>query len=275
MATDEVKEQAALYALGALSQIEARRFESHLGEDCGVCWSELSQFEEVVGALGLDAPEAAPPTALRDRLLERIGTESRKTPSQGPSGRPVVPRQPQPAVTTVRTGSGWLAWAIAACLAIFSITMLIEWRRTNDQISEVRSQFLSRQVLIDRQKDALDEDRQVIGVLRSPGSATVDLIGNTDHTTPVGRVYVDNADKRWVVVADLEPAPAGKEYQLWFIAPGPVSAGMLKTDDLGHGFSVVQIPPGLSQIGAAAITLEPEGGSKQPTMPIRALGKIS
>jgi anti-sigma-K factor RskA len=270
MATDEVKEQAALYALGALSQIEARRFESHLADNCGVCKAELSQFEEVVGALGLDAPEVAPPPDLRARLLERIGAESQGGSRQTPTGGVVAAAQPRPAERKVRGGSSWLAWAIAACLAVFSIVTLVQSRRSSDQIAAIQS-------LVDREKGALEEERQVNATLNSPDHSRVDLSGTAGHTSDSGQVYVDNAHKRWVVVADLQPATAGKEYQLWFIAPsagGPVSAGILKTDDLGHGFSVIQVPPDLGQIQGAAISLEPQGGSKKPTTVVVA-GKLS
>ncbi len=44
-----------------------------------------------------------------------------------------------------------------------------------------------------------------------------------------------------------------------------VSAGLLKPDDGGRIFGVFDVPAGLDNISAAAITVEPEGGSTQPT----------
>jgi anti-sigma-K factor RskA len=79
-----------------------------------------------------------------------------------------------------------------------------------------------------------------------------------------------------VVTADLPPAPEGKVYQLWFVTPdAKISAGLINLDKNGHGFTAVQFPPSVTQLAAAAITLEPEGGSEQPTMPIYALGSAS
>ena len=78
-----------------------------------------------------------------------------------------------------------------------------------------------------------------------------------------------------MVWADLPPAPEGKVYQLWCVTPeSKISAGLIAPDKTGHGFAVVRFPSDVTQLAAAAITLEPEGGSEQPTMPIYALGKV-
>ena len=277
VATEEVQEQAALYTLGALSQLEARRFESHLGDGCDVCNTELIQFSEVSGLLGLAASEADPPPSLRGRLLERIGNEAQQ-PAQKPSMRSAPAPKLAPSATPIaarRSPTGWIPWAIAACLAIFSIASIVAWRRADDQIAQVRKEADRLQVLTDQARESADEANLISGVLESPGHVTVDLIGTADHTSSTGQVYWDKQRNRWVVVTNLPPAPAGKAYQLWFLAPSPVSAGMIKTNASGHGFSVIQIPQDLGQIGAAAITLEPEGGSEKPTMPIYALGKTT
>lgn len=71
-AEGEICGSAALYALGALEGEEARAFEAHLEEGCDACQSELREFDSVVGSLGLAAPEAEPPPAARERLLERL-----------------------------------------------------------------------------------------------------------------------------------------------------------------------------------------------------------
>ena len=79
-----------------------------------------------------------------------------------------------------------------------------------------------------------------------------------------------------MVTADLPPAPEGKVYQVWFVTPtAKISAGLISPNNTGHGFTVVQFPSNIGMLVAAAITLEPEGGSQQPTMPIYALGKVS
>ncbi|HEY9232046.1 MAG TPA: hypothetical protein VIS78_07855, partial [Blastocatellia bacterium] len=74
--TDESQETAALYALGALSQHEARAFEIHLRQGCEICQRELNEFTGVVDALSSNTPEIAPPGYLRDLLNARIEKEA-------------------------------------------------------------------------------------------------------------------------------------------------------------------------------------------------------
>lgn len=76
----EMIDVAALYALGVLTQHEARAFEEHLGERCEACEAELKSFEGTVGALAYAAPEEAPPVSLRAQLLNRLnGAGSKQT----------------------------------------------------------------------------------------------------------------------------------------------------------------------------------------------------
>jgi anti-sigma-K factor RskA len=58
-------------------------------------------------------------------------------------------------------------------------------------------------------------------------------------------------------------------------ADAKVSAGLIEPNPRGHGFVVVDVPANVGQMQAVAITLEPQGGSPQPTMPIYVLGKIN
>lgn len=67
--TDELSEQASLYALGVLDPEEARRFEVHLAEGCQVCERELRAFSSVVAHLGAAAIPESPRPEARHRLL--------------------------------------------------------------------------------------------------------------------------------------------------------------------------------------------------------------
>jgi len=73
---DQIREQLALYALGALSQHEARVVERHLAEGCEVCASELPPFESVVEGLGFAVLAATPPAGVRERLMSGLLEES-------------------------------------------------------------------------------------------------------------------------------------------------------------------------------------------------------
>ncbi len=70
---DEVEEQAALYALGALGGGEGEQFRQRVDAGCPLCRGLISRYANLPVALALSVPEAEPPEDLRKRLLERIG----------------------------------------------------------------------------------------------------------------------------------------------------------------------------------------------------------
>jgi len=82
---EELEENAALYALGALGQHEARSLDRHLAEGCEVCAAELKEFESVVEALGHAAPAAAPPASAREKLLARLSAEAEPQQTSAPN----------------------------------------------------------------------------------------------------------------------------------------------------------------------------------------------
>jgi anti-sigma factor ChrR (cupin superfamily) len=71
-AQELIEEQAALYALGALTQHEARACEARLAGGEPAFAAAAQSFAQVVAALGYAAPEATPRPDLRAQLLDQI-----------------------------------------------------------------------------------------------------------------------------------------------------------------------------------------------------------
>ena len=283
--TADSQEAAALYALGALSQQEARAFAAHLDEGCTVCGLESRQFEEVVNVLGSEVPEATPPAYVRDLLAVRIEKEVSES---KPSGSVIrFPEQPgttrlRPSADTPPLGRMLLPWAIAAALLIVSIFSLTMWRseRNASQMerdraaSEHQAESAELRAQLDRENNHSKELAAINEVLSSTEWRTIPLGGQQIAPDSSAKIYWDVQGKRWVVSADLPAAPAGKIYQLWFLtSDAKISAGLINPDKAGHGFAVLELPGDLASLTGAAITLEPEGGSQQPTMPPYVFGK--
>ena len=85
-ATEEIRELAALYALGSLTQHEAQSFEIHMQEGCSVCEAEYHRFARTIAGMGFAAEEVAAPDYIRDLLLARIEREGQPAaPTVAPS----------------------------------------------------------------------------------------------------------------------------------------------------------------------------------------------
>ncbi len=253
------QETAALYALGALSQHEARSFEAHLIEGCPVCQTELTLFEEVTESLALSQEEVAPPPYLRDVLTARIAREDDKSTGN------VTPFEPRiseaPAISqSARSGIGsYILWGLAASLIVAAMASFLAWRQAKAESESLRQELATAQT-------------------RSPAEAPriLNLEGQSPAAGSSAKIYWDVEASKWAVTAKLPPPPEGKVYQLWLVKPeAKISAGLIDVDRNGHGFKVVDVPANVSDLDAVAITLEPQGGSSQPTMPIFAVGKVS
>jgi anti-sigma factor ChrR (cupin superfamily) len=81
---DEVRSQAALFALGALPPEDAARFEQRVASGCPLCVAESTACRDITAVLPLSVPEVEPPSGLRARLFDRIGA------APGPSTPPSV-----------------------------------------------------------------------------------------------------------------------------------------------------------------------------------------
>ncbi|MEW6145579.1 MAG: cupin domain-containing protein [Thermodesulfobacteriota bacterium] len=75
---DEIRELAASYALGNLSDAEKKEFEELLRNRDGSIEKELKTFEEVVEHLLYDAGSMEGPKGLEERLFSQIRKEKRK-----------------------------------------------------------------------------------------------------------------------------------------------------------------------------------------------------
>jgi len=83
---DEVLEQAALYALGALEGQEKETFEKLVSEGCATC-KAVKDFQDVAGQFGTSVKPMTPPSSLRAKLMESIAAE-RKTDQQPSTSEP-------------------------------------------------------------------------------------------------------------------------------------------------------------------------------------------
>lgn len=285
--TEQGQELAALYALGSLSQTEARAFEAHLAEGCEVCKAELEQFGLVAGVLAASAAPVEPPPYLRSVLEARINKEASLPSTKLPAAAQVIafPEKPKPAVTDYpasrsKFGLTFLPWALAASLLLALTYSIAAWQSERKSLSaslaQNQSEAAQLREKLSRESSRADEIAQINSVLASPQNPRIEMAGLGEQASSSGKIYWDIQAKRWVVTADLPPAPSGKVYQLWFVtADAKVSAGLIEPDDRGHAFAVVNLPSDIEKVEAAAITLEPKGGSQQPTMPIYVLGKVS
>lgn len=118
---EEITERAALYALGGLSQSEARAFEEHLDAGCAACVAELRSFDVVVEQLAWADVGVTPSFEVRDKLLARVALE----PQQSAGKSAAASKPTAEAVTTTNR--------VTPNAGLFSIRAGAgEWQETED-----------------------------------------------------------------------------------------------------------------------------------------------
>ena len=229
---------SAPYALDSLEPLERARFEAHL-ESCADCRAEVAGFSATAGRLG-EALHQAPPPMLRDRLMAEIAdTRQYRVLQSRPVGR-------------LRRTLPRLAVAAAVLVGGFGAGgYVLEHQRaeTEQQRAEVMS---GQNVAISTVLGASDADTQTKSF---DGGGTMRMVSSVSNDSAV------------VVTSGMVAPEDGKVYQLWMIDDtGPVSQGTFTT-------SGTMIMEGVDDANRIAVTVEPAGGSEQPTSaPIATIG---
>ena len=250
-AHEQFGEDLALYALGVLEGDERTALERHLA-DCASCNRELEQLRGDTGMLALEAAGPAPPQRSRKRLLEAIALES---PAR---------------VGEVRTRRWTLAPVLTSIvLAVFAIVL---WREDIQQ----KKRIDSLQSEITQNAGVLEHAKMVIAMLEAPDAVRVSLAPSQTKPQPHGKaMYLPQKGALIFMASNMPMPPPAKTYEVWLVpmSGSPMPAGTFKPD--AQGSATVMMPPLPSgiQAKAFAVTIENEGGSQTPTMPMVLVGE--
>lgn len=111
--------------------------------------------------------------------------------------------------------------------------------------------------------NSLDAEAQSLAVLTAAGDlqrATAEIAGGGEATL----VWSLDQRKSAILVSDLPSLPKDKTYQLWYIGEdGPIDAGTLEATASATSWRVLDGQ--MSAGDAVGVTVEPAGGSPQPT----------
>jgi anti-sigma-K factor RskA len=247
-AHDDLRTLVPLHALDALDAADSAAAEEHLST-CAECRRALDEALETAAALAFSVPPVAPPPALRERVLEAARTERARSEAPAPRAPAMRPR---------RSFRALLAPARALAVAMTLLALVLGG------------------IAISARRDAADlraaraRDAAAIAALQSPGARVVAV--QTPGRSVAAAVVLGRA-ARPVLVTELSKAPPLHVYQVWAIlADGskPISIGLIG----GGRDQVVRLSRTLPAGTTIALTVEPAGGSPQPTTKPFATGGL-
>ncbi|WAC56481.1 anti-sigma factor [Gordonia sp. SL306] len=247
--------------LDGLSPVERRIYDGRIADT-------RSAMADLASSYALD-----PPNTLRGRVLETVFAATVDSEAADAGGAAVggpdepVPSQidqtDQPDAPTVgnvvsldshRRRRRW-AVGVAAAAAAVVVALgagVIVGRTTAPETPPVST--------------VAESDQQVLDVLKAPDAQLA--VG--DLRDDLGTMSVVTSRERNQAVALLRdlrnPIPDDREYQLWLVgkADNPVSAGLIPPG----GANAPTLVDALDNSKVLAVTIEPRGGSAQPTTPI-------
>lgn len=237
------------YAVDALDEHERLSFEQHLA-GCPDCRAEVAELTSAAHALAA-LNEVTPPAGLRESVLSGI-TKVRPLPPVD-TGVDGSQRSADAATTTgghrpdggtrrgvvvpfVRRTSTWLAAAAAAvAITVGGLT----WAPWSEGPASPYDQVVA--------------------------AADARTVTSTKDGTVATVTYSRQLGRSAISVTGLPPLPEGQTYQLWYGSADQkfTGAGLFDTDASGRASAVLE--GDANAAAAVGVTVEPAGGSAQPT----------
>ena len=180
---------------------------------------------------------------------------------------------------TKSRGMGYYFYVAASVIVIIvsagmNIYLYQQWKSSQNELAEQRGENTRMANEFSTAKARLTDAGNQLAIYANPNNIVVKLSGMDAAPRANGMVYWNNTDKKvYIKMTGLPIAPQGKQYQLWAISPDDqkLDVGMM-TDN--HPKDELAPMKTVKAAKAFAITLEPMGGSPQPTSAIYAVGEV-
>lgn len=297
------------YVLGALEPDEMLCVDEYIHQQKELI-HHLEQLEETMGQFAFAAPQVAPPPRVKTQLMERIHQDlevqqaqqvREPAPLTASAATPSVPTSP--VARPVRKDSssrdwrtllrGWLgdnllwptltvvATTAALVFMVYTAQIVGHTNTLSSQLEQIRQELTTLQVENQQLQSINDElqqqmfERENQLAIFSGATEVVTLEGTEEAPTASGVFYLGE-DASLLVMRGLQPLSAEQIYELWLIPEegAPVPAGLVNVDASGSATATLALGEQPANFAAVGVSIEPQGGSAQPTGPIVLLGTV-
>jgi anti-sigma-K factor RskA len=226
--TPDVHMLTGAYAIDALDAFERRQFERHLAE-CPDCAREVGELRATAARLGAAVTEQ-PPDRLRRNVLRQIADTRQESPDAGRSAT----RRPRRLALRLTAAAAVVALAVAVAFGVIAL---------NTQ----------------RELDATRAQNTAAAILAAPDARSAAAGGAAGGTAIV--TASRELNRAVLMVSGLPGLPPDRSYEAWLMGQGnPRSVGLIS-----NGPARLLVFGGLRGEAKFGVTVEPAGGSPQPT----------
>ena len=255
MSREKYEDHYVEFLLGTLEDRLQQELEGHL-ETCAECRQSLSELEDTLHSLPLVLPQTPPPAHVKDRILEQV--KSRTLETKIPSS----------------AGSFWRTAAIAASIAAIVLGGLLIRLEQESQRKDSTIATLQRES--EQLRGTNQGLNQRINQLTQPSLRYLNLAGLENYEEVAGSAFIDpDNTSASVFLHNLPSLEPNQYFQLWVIEEDepPYPSNLFQTADVITALDVA-LPIEADRVIALAVTIEPAGGSPQPTGPMIAAGNL-
>jgi anti-sigma-K factor RskA len=259
-----IEELLPFYALDALTDEERELVENYLAEH-----PETRQQVEDMGRAASALPHGVSPVQPSPRAKQALMARVTADAEARVRSAAQTLREPARLVNPFENLFRTLSFAAAAIAIVWAIFLNVQVARLQNEVSVLNER-------LEAQSQSID---QIIANLPQTDQAnviTVSLRGTQVQPQAQGQLIADpDSQAAVLVIAGLPRLEPGKTYQVWLIDGGaPVSAGLLSVDENGQGVFIVNSDESIGSFNSLGISIEPQGGSVQPTGDIVVLSDL-
>lgn len=249
----QLEEIYPAYALDAVDVQDRAQIEQHIAV-CQACANIVAEYRPVADGLAFAAPLVEPPADLKYRVLAAALPPTAPAPS-------LLARLSNLVAQLFRAPAfSAIALALVIALGVWNLSL-------QNQLAE---QAAFDQKLV----SDINRQRSLVTTIAYAETQPKRLQATEIAPQAIGRLYVaPELNTLALIVYDMPALEATREYQVWLIDPagGRTSGGTFTVDERGRGWVYIRSPKPLDQFQGIGITIEPAGGSPQPTTP-RVMG---
>jgi anti-sigma-K factor RskA len=244
MDREQLLDLVAAYALGTLPAAQVSLVASFILSDPDARreYDELLATANLVGLSAEEPVDSARAARMKERLMAAVRNDA--SPRRAPS-------------SATRTSAMWGTTLAAAAAVVFALVSVIQNFSLRSDLHEAQQRVATLQTRILADGRTVARDRRMLTDLTASDAKR--------YTVAYGTV-VTRGEHVYLALGSLPALAPGKVYQAWTLARGAkaVAPSVTFTPSLS-GLTLVPIPDNAGSLAAVAVSVEPQGGSRQPT----------
>lgn len=251
------------YATGSLSPKEGKEVEDALLQYQELR-DELAQIEDALESLAMLTAKL-PARDTKTELMDRLEVENEDIESD--SQYSLVPDRRIKYLAAASV-------VFALISSLMALSFWNKWQHAEEELTELLAQNSSVAENYNLVNQRLDDLQDAVITISNSGTKRIIMSGTEQSPQSLATVYWNVSSMEvYLNIQDLKDLSENQQYQLWAIIDGkPVDAGVF---DISNG-ELVAMKRVEGTASAFAVTIEPKGGSINPTLEtMQVVGTVS